>query len=87
MKATKIHDIIKDVTLMRLASEITVNRLFENLSLQEIVNEINEYIETHKLPFRIASPGEGKVEYLRLDYERLDRVIYLLSWLIKYEPN
>ena len=83
MKTTNIHRIIKNVTYMRLASEVTVNRTFENESIQAIVDEINWYIEAQQLPFKIGKAGKGKVEYLNIEHERLDRVIYLLSWLVK----
>lgn len=68
---------------MRLASEITINRTFENETMQGIVDEINWLLEAQELPYKIAKVGKGKVEYLNLDHERLDRVIYLLSWLVK----
>jgi hypothetical protein len=68
---------------MRLSSQVFVNRVFENESIAGIIDELNWYIETQELPFRIAQVKKGKVEYLNLENERLDRVLYLLSMLIK----
>lgn len=83
MKAKKIHTIIKDIVSMKLASTIVVSRVFENDTLQNVVDELNWYMETQKIPVKIAKVGSAKVAYLNLDNERLDRVLYLLSWLVK----
>lgn len=67
---------------MRLASTVLVNRKFEKDSLKNVVDEINWYLETAALPYRIAKPKSGRVSYLNLDHERLDRVLYFLSLII-----
>ena len=68
---------------MKLASTIVVSREFKNEPLQAVVDELNWYMESQELPFKIAKVKKQNVPYLNLENERLDRVLYLLSWLIQ----
>jgi len=83
MRAKNIHRITKNITDMKLASTIVVSREFKNEPLQAVVDELNWYMESQELPFKIAKVKKQNVPYLNLENERLDRVLYLLSWLIQ----
>lgn len=84
MKTVSIHDLVKDVTLMRTASLYAqpFGFTYENADIKTVVMDINSIAKSEKYGWQLKAP-KGKIEYLDVSQERLDRVLYIVSCLIK----
>ena len=84
-----IFDFTTAVPLMRLASELKVFPTeYVQVSVNDVLKDINAALATNNKPVRIKYVDDDqKIEYLRFEEERLDRVLYIISCLIKRPTN
>ena len=88
MSTIRLHEITSQVSMMRLCSNLAIKPvLYEDVPVKKVVTEINQVMKAGGLPFAIKYEGERKINYLRFEEERLDRVLYILSCLIPIKLN
>jgi hypothetical protein len=83
-KTVNIHDLVKDVTLMRMASTYAqpFGFTYKDADIQTVIMDVNSIAKEEDYGWKLIAP-KGKIEYLDVSQERLDRVLYILSCLIK----
>jgi hypothetical protein len=84
MKLTLEEFVTSGAHMAQVAGLVINPTIYRNIEIAQIITDINNVLLNNNSPLRIM-PAPGKVNYLRFEEERLDKVLYILSCLVDYE--
>jgi hypothetical protein len=87
MKIITIDKFTTNAELMMKASGLNIKPvIYKGVFFYEVIEDINKVLLDAGFDCEIEK-APGRIEYLRLEAERLDRALYIISCLVDYEDN